>query len=192
MTGPTIDDRAAAGGGSGPDVGASGAAPARPPGRRFEYWLIPIVVILDQVTKALVRTSIPLHDTVPLVDGFLNLVHVQNTGAAFGLFDAAEFPYKAIVVAVVATAALAGIAAYAYRLGHHETMARLGLALILSGAVGNLIDRVTLGAVVDFVDVVFGGWHFWAFNVADSAITLGVIAMFADMLGLGTHVSSSA
>ena len=64
--------------------------------------------------------------------------------------------------------------------------------MILAGAIGNLIDRLSLGSVVDFVDVVFGGWHFWAFNVADSAITLGVIAMIIDMIGLDRHVSTTS
>jgi signal peptidase II len=191
MSGSAGPDRVAA-----PEAGhGAGGPPAGPGSRggwRFEYWLIPAIVILDQITKALVRAYVPLHDSIPVVGGFLNLVHVQNTGAAFGLLDGAEFPYKAAVVAVFATAALAGIAAYAYRVGHHEWVARLGLALILAGAFGNLIDRVTAGSVVDFVDVVLGGWHFWAFNVADSAITLGVVAMFADMLGLGTHVSTTS
>jgi signal peptidase II len=70
-----------------------------------------------------------------------------------------------------------------------ERLARVGLALILGGAIGNLIDRLALGSVVDFVDVVIAGWHFWAFNVADSAITVGVVAMLADMMGLDRHAS---
>jgi signal peptidase II len=102
-----------------------------------------------------------------------------------------EFPYKAPVVALAATLALVAIAVYAARLSSHERLARIGLALVLGGAVGNLIDRLTLGSVVDFVDVVLGGWHFWAFNVADSAITLGVAAMLADMIGLDRHASST-
>jgi len=91
-------------------------------------------------------------------------------------------------VALVATAALIGIALYAARVSSHERLARAGLALVLGGALGNLIDRLTIGSVVDFIDVVFGNWHFWAFNVADSAITLGVAAMLADMIGLDRHV----
>jgi len=118
-------------------------------------------------------------------------VHVRNTGAAFGFLNAVDFPYKAPVVALAAALALMGIAVYAARLSSHERLARIGLALILGGAVGNLIDRLTLGSVVDFVDVVLGGWHFWAFNVADSAITLGVAAMLADMIGLDRHASST-
>jgi len=169
-------------------IAPGGAAP-----RRFllELLLIGGLVALDQLTKLLVRLEIPLHDSVTVIPGFLNLVHVRNTGAAFGFLNAVDFPYKAAVVALAATAALAGIALYAARLSSHERLARIGLALILGGAAGNLLDRLLLGSVVDFVDVVFGGWHFWAFNVADSAITLGVAAMLADMIGLDRHASTT-
>lgn len=159
---------------------------------RFEFWIVPLVVILDQLTKALVRLYVPLHDVVPVVGTVLNLTHVQNTGAAFGLLNDAEFAYKQLVVAAFAGLALVGIGVFASRLARYEVMARVGLALILGGATGNLVDRVTMGAVVDFVDVVFGTWHFWAFNVADSAITIGVGAMFLDMFGIGRHVSTTS
>jgi len=159
---------------------------------RFEYWLVPAIVTADQLTKALVRAWIPLHETYAVLEGFLNLTHVQNTGAAFGLLNEADFPYKQAVVVAVAALALAGIAGFAWRLERRDLAARTGLALILGGAFGNLIDRVTAGAVVDFVDVVFGSWHFWAFNVADAAITLGVGAMFLDMFGIGGHVSKTS
>ena len=168
-------------------------AAAAPPLRlhRFEMVLIAAVLVADQATKALVRAHIPLYDSKPIVDGVLNLTHVRNTGAAFGFLNTVDFPYKAAVVALAATAALIGIAFYAARVSSHERLARLGLALILAGAVGNLVDRLWLGSVVDFVDVVLGGWHFWAFNVADSAITLGVVAMMIDMIGMGRHVSTT-
>jgi signal peptidase II len=172
------------------DAGQPGAAAA---GRtRAEAALVAVLVILDQVTKALVRREIPLHDSVTVVPGFLNLVHVRNTGAAFGFLDAVDFPYKPAVVALMAAAALIGIAFYAARLSSHARLARIGLALIIAGAIGNLVDRLLIGSVVDFVDVVLGGWHFWAFNVADSAITLGVAAMLIDMIGVGRHVPSTA
>jgi signal peptidase II len=168
----------------------SGSAPS---GRYvLEVLLITGIVGLDQLTKLLVRMEIPLYDSITVIPGFLNLVHVRNTGTAFGFLNAVDFPYKATVVALAATAALMGIAVYAARLSSHERLARVGLALILGGALGNLIDRLTIGSVVDFVDVVFGNWHFWAFNVADSAITLGVLAMLADMIGMDRHVSTTS
>jgi signal peptidase II len=150
------------------------------------------IIAFDQITKALVRMRVPVFDSVEVVAGFLNVTHVRNTGAAFGFLNAVDFPYKSAVIALIATSALIGIAVFAARLSPHERVARAGLTMILGGAVGNLIDRLTLGSVVDFVDVVFGTWHFWAFNVADAAITLGVVAMMIDMIGLGKHVSTTA
>jgi len=172
---------------------SGGSAPGAAPPRRFllELSFVAGIVALDQLTKLLVRLEIPLHGSVTVIPGLLNIAHVRNTGAAFGFLNAVDFPHKAAVVALVATAALMGIALYAARMSSHERLARIGLALILGGAVGNLIDRLALGSVVDFVDVVLGGWHFWAFNVADSAITFGVVAMLADMIGLDRHASST-
>jgi signal peptidase II len=164
----------------------------RGPGRfLLELLLIAGIAGFDQLTKLLVRLDIPLHDSVTVIPGVLNIVHVRNTGAAFGFLNAVDFPFKGVVVALVAAAALMGIALYAAQLSSHERLARVGLALILGGAAGNLIDRLVLGSVVDFIDVVLGGWHFWAFNVADSAITVGVVAMLADMIGLDRHASST-
>jgi len=85
---------------------------------------------------------------------------------------------------VIATAALIGVGVYAANLAHHQIVARLGLALIIGGAAGNLLDRIAAGSVVDFVDVYWQSYHFWAFNVADSSITVGVAIMILDMLGV--------
>jgi signal peptidase II len=144
-----------------------------------------VVVAVDQATKALVRARLPLHESVTVIPGLLELTHVRNTGAAFGILNAADFPYKAAVIALVATIALASIALYTARLSPHQSLARLGLALILGGAAGNLIDRVTAGFVLDFVDFHLGNYHFWAFNVADAAITVGVVGMLLDMIRTG-------
>jgi len=146
------------------------------------------IVAADQATKAVLRAHVALHDDLVVIPGLLNLTHVRNTGAAFGLLNSVQFPFKAQIIAVVATLALVGIAAYAARLAPGQRLARVGLALILGGAVGNLVDRVAVGYVLDFVDVYWGTVHFWVFNVADSAITIGVGVMMFDMLGLGSHV----
>jgi signal peptidase II len=159
--------------------------------RRLEMWLLVAIVMVDQVTKALVRARLPVHSSVTVVPGFIDFTHVRNTGAAFGLFNAVDFPFKTVVIAVVQTAALVGVALYAASLSHHQLVARIGLALILGGAAGNLLDRVISGSVVDFVDVYWRSYHFWAFNVADSAITVGVAMMILDMLGAAPHVSKT-
>jgi signal peptidase II len=165
-------------------LGARTAAAGLQP---MTFTLAAIVVLADQATKALVRAFIPLHDSHTVIPGLLDLTHVQNSGAAFGILSAANFPFKQAFIAVIATAALISIAIYAARLSPHQKLARVGLALILGGAAGNLIDRVTAGWVVDFVDVYWKDYHFWAFNVADAAITVGVVGMMLDMLGVGSR-----
>ena len=160
--------------------------------RRLEIWLPIAIVALDQLAKAIVRALVPLHSSVTIVPGFVDFTHVQNSGAAFGILNAAEFPFKTVLLAAIATAALFGVGIYAASLARHQLAARVGLALIIGGAAGNLLDRVMAGSVVDFVDVYWGTYHFWAFNVADSAITVGVAIMILDMLGVGTHVSKTA
>jgi signal peptidase II len=152
---------------------------------RASLVLAGVIVVADQLTKAAVRAYLPLHGGRTVIRGVLDLTYVQNTGAAFGILNAVDFPYKAAVIAVVATVALVSIAFFAAGLSPHQRLARAGLALILGGAAGNLVDRVTAGYVIDFVDVYWRQYHFWAFNVADSAITVGVIGMMLDMLGAG-------
>lgn len=151
-------------------------------GRRFDIWLPVVILVLDQVTKAMVRAWLPLHDSVIAIPGIVDFTHVRNTGTAFGFMDAVDFPGKTVVISLIATGALIAIAMYSLALAAHQVYARLGLALVSGGAAGNLLDRIVSGSVVDFVDVYFGTWHFWTFNVADSAITIGVIVMLLDML----------
>ena len=113
-----------------------------------------------------------------------------GVSTAFGLLNAADFPFKSALMIGIATLALVAISLYARQLGNDEKLSRYGLALILGGAFGNLIDRAIAGYVVDFVDVYWGEAHFWAFNVADAAITIGAILVLLEMLGLGRHHAS--
>ena len=152
--------------------------------------LVLAIVISDQVTKALVRRALELHESVILVPDLLALTRVHNTGAAFGMFNAMEFPGKTLVLTAVATLALIGVAWYAASIPMQDRLARFGVACILGGAIGNLIDRATAGYVLDFVDASWQGWHFWAFNVADAAITVGVMLMILDLVGLGRRASN--
>src|SRR4051812_48837414 len=160
--------------------------------RRIEV-LTPIaIVVLDQITKAIVRAKLPLYASRTIIPGFMDFTHVPNSGTAFGLLQTVDFPFKTALIAMIATAAMVSVGAYAASLARHQLVARIGLALIIGGAAGNLIDRVVSGSVVDFVDVYWRTWHFWVFNVADSAISVGVTVMILDMLGLGAHVSKTA
>jgi signal peptidase II len=148
----------------------------------YEWLLVVAVLVSDQVTKWLVVQRLYLHESVTIVPGLLDFTHVRNTGAAFGFLNAADFPGKAVVVAGVALVALIGVAIYAAYLPPEQRLARFGLMLVLGGAAGNLVDRIRQGYVVDFVDAHWRGWHFWAFNVADAAITVGVAIIILDLL----------
>ena len=159
--------------------------------RRLELIVSVTVVVLDQITKALVRPALALHESREVIPGFLDLTRVHNTGAAFGMLNNAEFPFKTVVLSLVAAVALGGVAWYAATVPLSDRLARIGIAGVLGGAIGNLIDRAASGYVLDFVDAYWGGWHFWAFNVADAAITLGVGCMILDILGLGRRASNS-
>ena len=174
----------------GNDPPAASGGDQRGYAKPMEVFTILSVLAADQLTKQIVRTMLPLHETINVIPGLLDITHVQNTGAAFGILNAAEFPYKPAIMIGIAAIALVAIAAYGAQLGFHERLARLGLSLILGGAFGNLIDRAVAGHVVDFVDVYFGASHFWAFNVADAAITIGAVLVLLDMIGLGRHHAS--
>ena len=181
------------------DSGAAGPrepeAPSLPTARErfarpFELGVMTLVVLLDQVSKALVRSNLQLGESRTIIPGFLDLAHVQNTGAAFGMLNDVDFAYKPVVIVGIAAIALLAIAAYGAQLGFHDRIARLGLAMILGGAFGNLLDRAIAGHVVDFVDVYWRDLHFWAFNVADAAITSGAILVILDTIGVGRKHAS--
>ena len=147
--------------------------------------LVPIaavVLVADQLSKGMVRAWLPLYDSVTVIPSLLDLRYVRNTGAAFGLLNSADIPFKAALMTAIALFALIAIAVYASRAAPDEPLTRIGLALVLGGAVGNLIDRIATGYVVDFIDVYWRGWHFWAFNVADAAITVGAGCVILEMV----------
>lgn len=160
------------------------------PERRIEIVLPIAVVVTDQITKALVRSKLPLYASKTIIPGFMDFTHVPNDGIAYGLLQNVNFPFKTVLIALIAAAAMISVGVYAASLAKNQLIARIGLALILGGAAGNLIDRIVLGSVVDFVFVYWRTYHFWVFNVADSAISVGVVVMILDMLGLGKHASN--
>ena len=140
------------------------------------------IVALDQITKAVVLERLPLGVPVTVIDGWLALTLVLNPGLAFGLLGSVP-PGWRWVVAALSLVALAVLARVALRvLPAGGWTGRLAIGLIFGGAVGNLVDRARFGAVVDFVDVYWRGWHWPAFNVADSAITLGVALLALRLL----------
>jgi len=150
--------------------------------RRVMVTISATILALDQLTKQMVQASITLYDSIEVIPGWLNLVHVHNTGAAFGFLNSANLANKQLLMTGIAVVAMVAILAYAWQVGPRETLPRVGLALILGGAAGNLIDRASVGYVVDFIDVYWRTHHFWAFNVADSSITVGAGLLILDML----------
>lgn len=144
--------------------------------------LIAALVPIDQLTKWLVDHRLELHESRTVFEGWLSLTYVRNRGAAFGLLASADLPYQALLLTLLSVAALVAIGIYALRLPAEERLARTALTLIVAGALGNLICRVRFGYVIDFVDVYWGLHHWPAFNVADSAISVGVCLLVLDML----------
>jgi signal peptidase II len=162
---------------------------ARPGGLKLYWWLSLVVIAADQIAKAIVRATLPLYDSRPVISGFIDFVHVQNRGVAFGLLNELNLRYNWVFTTGLAALALAGIAYYARHIRPEERLARVGLSLILGGALGNMIDRLQAGYVIDFVDVYWRGWHFWAFNVADASITIGALFVFIELLVVKRHAS---
>lgn len=141
-----------------------------------------LVVLLDQATKSMIRAWVPMHDRIPVISGCFDITHVENTGAAFGLFAGATSPYRPILLNSVALAVFVLVLVYAFRSPIHWKRLQLALAGILGGAVGNLIDRIGSGAVTDFLRVhIADRWEWPSFNVADSAITVGVVLLALDI-----------
>ncbi|MFQ6615469.1 MAG: signal peptidase II [Fidelibacterota bacterium] len=130
-----------------------------------------LAVVADQVTKHLARTTMVPHESIPVLGSFFRLTYVENSGIAFGI-NFRGGPVIFTVTSVVATLVVIG---YAWKYRHRELSLRLSLALIAGGAVGNVIDRLLFGKVVDFLDFSFGAFHWPVFNVADSCVTVGII-----------------
>jgi signal peptidase II len=177
-----------------PDLAHDGTAPeGEETSRRFglSLWVCAAVIAVDQLTKALVKSTLSPFESRTIIPGVLDFIHVQNTGVAFGILNDAVMNQrvKALLTTALAALALIGIGFYARHVHHHEKLARVGLSLILGGAVGNLIDRLRVGYVLDYVDVYWRGWHFWAFNVADASITIGAVLVFLDLLLVTRHAS---
>lgn len=150
---------------------------------RSGYLLVSIAVLfLDQWSKGTITRTLGLHDSREVIGDFFLLTSVRNSGAAFGLFANFESSLKSIFLNAVAVAAFVAVTVYAFRSHFRSVRLQLGLAFVLGGAVGNLVDRVRFGYVVDFL--LFGvRGHYWpAFNVADSAICVGVGLLALDML----------
>lgn len=136
-------------------------------------WVASIVVV-DQISKIIVDRNMPLHHSIPLIEGVFNLTYVRNTGAAFGIFSGSHEAFRLPFLILVSVVAIGFIVVMLRRLRPGETGLVTALAFILGGALGNLIDRLVYGEVIDFLDFYWSSYHWPAFNVADSFITVGV------------------
>jgi len=146
-------------------------------------WISLLVLLLDQGSKLLISNTMRLYESIAVVPYF-NLTYVHNTGAAFSFLSEAG-GWQRWLFAVLAAIISAALSVWLARLQKHETLLAAALALVLGGALGNLIDRLTYGYVIDFLDIYYKQWHWPAFNIADSAITVGVILMLLESFGVG-------
>jgi signal peptidase II len=141
-----------------------------------------VVIALDQITKYAITSRFVMHESYPVLNGLFNLVYVMNPGAAFGFLADASATFRYTFFTGITVAAVLLILYYLVKSNPRNLMLVSSLTLIFGGAVGNLIDRLRFGAVVDFLDVYIGSVHWPAFNVADSAITIGAILMIWEMI----------
>ncbi len=152
------------------------------PGSRGWFWLSLVIVAADRATKAAIEAYTPENYHEALVPGLVNLVHSHNPGIAFGLLADLDSKWLSVLL-VASSVAVIGLLSWllaADRAGGRRSQA--GLALILGGAAGNLIDRLLRGSVTDFFEVRLGSFHWPAFNVADSAITIGAVLVVLELL----------
>lgn len=144
------------------------------------------VLVLDQVTKVLVDNTMTMHQSIEIIPHFASLTYLRNTGAAFGFLAGARSGLRIVFFAFISSVAIGCIVYLIRGLRPQQKTLLLSLSLILGGAVGNLIDRLRLGEVIDFIDLHWYDIHWPAFNVADSAISIGVVILFIHMLRKGS------
>ncbi len=150
--------------------------------RKLHFFIAALVLLLDRASKFMVTRSIMPHDSMVVLPGFFRLTHVQNPGAAFGLLSDSPAEWKVGLLISFSLAALAVVTFLLWKNSHTLSTTGIGLALIMGGALGNLWDRVLKGRVVDFFDFYISGYHWPAFNVADSAIVIGAALLVGEIL----------
>jgi len=145
---------------------------------RLYFAILLVLLGLDQLSKYLVLAHFDLYEVRPIIPGLFNLVLVTNKGAAFSMFASVDSPLRHYFFVAVNSTAFVGLTIAAWKMHAQHRLYRVALSMIAAGAVGNLIDRLRFGAVIDFLDFYLGSYHWPAFNVADSAICVGVILLF--------------
>lgn len=147
--------------------------------RSFRYLLLALlagtIIVIDQVTKLSIMQSMRLHESIPIVQDFFSLTYIRNPGAAFGLLAGSSNAFRMVFFGVTSVLALVLLGTILFRLPEKDWVGQLSISGVLGGAIGNLIDRLRYGEVIDFLDVYVNSYHWPAFNVADSAISVGVV-----------------
>jgi len=160
--------------------------------RKFHMLIAFFVIVLDRLAKLTVEHKIPLHDGIQVIPGFFRITHLENRGAAFGLFADSPSPWKVALLLLFSAAALIVVSFLLWKNSHSISTTGVGLALILGGAVGNLWDRLAAGHVTDFLLFYIGQYQWPAFNVADSAIVIGATLLVFEILFTKTPMQEKA
>ena len=151
--------------------------------RHVGYLLIAVLILAgDQITKSIVQRTIPHDRVIPVIPGFFNLIHAENSGIAFSLFAGASSSWKMVLMIGVSVALLITVVVVAVKSREMNWVTGVGLALVLGGASSNLLDRIRFGQVVDFLDFYYRSYHWATFNVADSAIVAGAGLLLLEIL----------
>jgi signal peptidase II len=151
-----------------------------------------VIIALDQLTKYLINATVPLYARIEVLPGLLDIIHIRNSGIAFGLFKQFGSEYRVLSLAAITAVTLLLIAYLTTQVRQQHRLEITSLSLILGGAVGNLIDRFRVGEVIDFVDVYWRTWHWPAFNLADSAISIGMVLFLFCEIFKKKHAGSFA
>ena len=137
-----------------------------------------VLVLADQISKTIVVRTMSLYESIPVIQNFFHFTYITNDGMAFGI----EFPFGYFIFSAVSILLTLFLFWYLWSVRNHSIVIRLGLAMIIAGAIGNLIDRLFLGEVIDFLDFMIGNFHWYVFNLADSYVTVGMALILIDSI----------
>jgi signal peptidase II len=151
---------------------------------KYRYYLVALLIlVVDQATKWIANTNLRPRHAVEVIPGYLRFSRVYNSGVAFGLFDNSDYFWKPYALSALAVLAVVVILIYSWRIPAERKLLNLALAIVMSGILGNFIDRIVRGYVVDFIELHIHEIFYWpTFNVADSSITVGIVLLLIDAL----------
>jgi signal peptidase II len=150
---------------------------------RLPYlFLVVLTLLLDRWTKSIIDSRLDLNQSISVIDGLFDITYVRNTGVAFGILNSFSSPAKVVLLSIFSIGAAAVLILYSFRSPARNRVLQAALSLILGGALGNLYDRINYGYVIDFLEIYFRNYHWPAFNVADSAISTGVVLLALEIL----------